>query len=206
MEQHAAAEHLQVIRTLMERSALYRRTLAPIMLYVGSVGSLAGAGGLAFGIESWRAFCTWWLTAAVAALAGAFVIARRQALELGEPFWSPPTLRVAQAIVPPLAAGLVLSLAPLAGAPAAVRWLFVVPNALFYGCAVHAAGFFMPRGMKLFGWLIIAVTGLSLPILSRLDAAPGVRLDHVLMGTLFGLLHLAYGAYLYITDSRKRPE
>ncbi len=206
MEQHAAAEHLQVIRTLMERSALYRRTLAPIMLYVGLVGTLAGAGGVALGIESWRAFCAWWLAAAVAALAGAFVIARRQALELGEPFWSPPTLRVAQAIVPPLAAGLVLSLTPLAGAPAEVRWLFVVPNALFYGCAVHAAGFFMPRGMKLFGWLIIGLTAVTLPILWRLAPTPDVRVDHVLMGTLFGLLHLAYGAYLYITDSRKRPE
>jgi hypothetical protein len=205
MEHHAAAEHLQVIRTLMERSALYRRALAPIMLYVGSVGALAGAGGLAFGIGSWRAFCAWWLAAAVAALTGAFVIARRQALEVGEPFWSPPTLRVAQAIVPPLAAGLVLSLTPLAGAPAEVRWLFVVPTTLFYGCAVHAAGSFMPRGMKLFGWLIIGVTGLALPILARFETAPGLRLDHVLMGALFGLLHLAYGAYLYVTDSRQSP-
>ena len=35
MESNWAAEHLQVIRTLMERSAIYRRALAPIMLGTG---------------------------------------------------------------------------------------------------------------------------------------------------------------------------
>jgi len=47
MESNQAAEHLQVIRTLMERAALYRRTLAPIMLCAGTLGLLAGAGGIA---------------------------------------------------------------------------------------------------------------------------------------------------------------
>ena len=28
---------------------------------------------------------------------------------------------------------------------------------LFYGCALHAAGFFMPRGMKWFGWIYIGL-------------------------------------------------
>ena len=44
MEQHVAAEHLEIIRTLMERSALYRRTLAPIMLSVGVSRVRGGAG------------------------------------------------------------------------------------------------------------------------------------------------------------------
>jgi hypothetical protein len=205
MEHHAAAEHLEVIRTLMERSALYRRTLAPIMLYVGSVGTLAGAGGLALGLESLLAFGAWWLAAAVLALAGAFVIARRQALRDGEPFWSPPTLRVTQAMVPPLAAGFILSLVTvLATAPGEWRWLFVIPNALFYGCAVHAAGFFMPRGMKLFGWLIIGITGFTLLVQASVTPTPGARFDHAFMGALFGLLHLAYGIYLYVTEPGER--
>jgi hypothetical protein len=204
MEHDAAAEHLQVIRTLMERSALYRRTLAPIMLYVGSVGTLASLGGMAFGVETLRAFYGWWLGAAVVALTGAFVIARRQALAEGEPFWSPPTVRVAQAITPPLCAGLLLDLALLLFEPAPPRGLFVMANALFYGCAVHAAGFFMPRGMKLFGFVIIALAASMLVGLATVGAhLPGPRLDHALMGALFGLLHLAYGAYLYMTEQRK---
>ncbi len=205
MEHHAAAEHLEVIRTLMERSALYRRTLAPIMLYVGSVGTLAGAGGIALGIEGLRDFGAWWLGAAVVALAGAFVIARRQSLQDGEPFWSPPTRRVTQAMAPPLAAGLILSVAVMAATPlAALTPLFVFPNALLYGCAVHAAGFFMPRGMKLFGWIIIASTGTKLAAVAWLGHSMDSPYDHAFMGALFGLLHLAYGLYLYITEARRK--
>jgi hypothetical protein len=205
MEHHAAAEHLQVIRTLMERSALYRRTLAPVMLYVGSVGTLAGAAGIALHIESLRAFGLWWLGAAVVALAGAFVIARRQALQDGEPFWSPPTLRVTQAMTPPLAAGLIWSVATLMATDMGeFRILIVFPDALFYGCAVHAAGFFMPRGMKLLGWLIIGVTAAALLGIVRLEYQADFRMDHAFMGALFGLLHLAYGVYLYVTEARRK--
>jgi hypothetical protein len=203
MDHHDAAAHLQVIRTLMERSALYRRTLAPIMLYVGSVGTVAGGLGLALGVDEWRAFCAWWLGAAVVALAGAFVIARRQAMGDGEPFWSPPTVRVTGAMVPPLAAGFALSVTAMAAGPAHVRWLFMLPNALFYGCAVHAAGFFMPRGMKLFGWSIIAVAAAAALVLPWTNLGTGARLDHAFMGGLFGVLHLAYGVYLYVTESGK---
>ena len=48
MESNWAAEQLQTIRTLMERSAVYRRALAPIMLFVGFAGVLTAAVGLIF--------------------------------------------------------------------------------------------------------------------------------------------------------------
>ena len=206
MEPNAAAEHLQVIRTLMERAALYRRTLAPIMLYLGAVGTLAGLGGLAMGIDDQTGFSAWWLCAAVLAITGAFVIARRQAVREGEPFWSPPTLRVAEAMAPPLAAGVVLSLALVLLDAAPPRGLFVLANALFYGCALHAAGFFMPRGMKLFGWLVILLSAAGAASLALLEPAPaGPHVAHAVMGGVFGVLHLAYGAYLFMTEPRKTP-
>jgi hypothetical protein len=173
------------------------------MLCVGSVGCAAALGGSALGIDRLRWFCAWWLGAAVVAIAGAFVIARRQAMQDGEPFWSLPALRVTQALVPPLAAGLLFSLALIAFAPADLRWPFVLANAMFYGCAVHAAGFFMPRGMTLFAWLIIAFAGVLLFVRPGLVPGMGARLDHALMGGVFGLAHLAYGVYLYVTDPRK---
>jgi hypothetical protein len=206
MEPNAAAEHLQVIRTLMERSALYRRTLAPIMLYLGAVGTLAGLGGLVIGIDALAGFYAWWLSAAVLALAGAFLLARRQAVRDGERFWSPPTLRVTEAMAPPLAAGLVLSLALLMVDAAPPRGLFVLATALFYGCAVHAAGFFMPRGMKLFGWIVILLSAVGCAGLAVLEpAVTGPHLAHAVMGCVFGVLHLAYGAYLYVTERRGTP-
>jgi len=49
MQSNAAVEHLQVIRTLMERSALYRRALAPMMLLAGVVGTIASVAAAAWG-------------------------------------------------------------------------------------------------------------------------------------------------------------
>jgi len=43
MDTNWAAENLQVIRTLMERSTLYRRALAPVMLVSGLIGTSAAA-------------------------------------------------------------------------------------------------------------------------------------------------------------------
>ena len=48
-----------------------------------------------------------WLLTPV--LAGSLVLVRRQALKESEPFWSPPTRRVTQAMLPPLVAGTIVS-------------------------------------------------------------------------------------------------
>src|SRR5947208_15716788 len=117
MDSNWAAEHLQVIRTLMERSALYRRALAPIMIFTGMVGVAGGALGWFFKIDSTRGFIGNWAGAAVLALAGSFLLVRRQALKESEPFWSPPTRRITQAMLPALVAGTIIS---------AVGYVFVV--------------------------------------------------------------------------------
>ncbi len=203
MEQNAAAEHLQVIRTLMERSALYRRTLAPVMTLAGLVGAIAAGVGCGARVESGRAFGLYWLAVAGVTLAGVSLLVRRQALKDHEPFWSPPTRRVTRAASLPLAAGLVFSLVLLALDVGHMRWLFIFPNLFFYACALHAAGFFMPRGIRLFAWGLMTLGGLSLMVIPRLYTEPNPMLDHVLMGCFFGALHLAYGGYLYLTEQRK---
>jgi hypothetical protein len=213
MESNWAVEHIQVIRTLMERSALYRRALAPIMTYNGAVGSVAAFVGWLLKIASPRAFILYWAGVAAVAMAGSFLLVRRQALRASEPFWSPPTRRVTQAFLPPLTAGTILSLfiwvkegqPPLIGPSFTIHWLFpFLPLAwvVLYGCAFHAAGFFMPRGMRLFGWAFVlgGCAGLLFaiqPWSDRLDYAHGI------MGFFFGALHLAYGVYLYFTEQRR---
>src|SRR5690349_17919897 len=109
METNWAAEHLQVIRTLMERSAVYRRALAPVMTFNGAVGSAAATAGAAAKIESPRSFILFWACVGAVAVAGSFLLVRRQALKESEPFWSPPTRRVTQAMLPPLIAGFIIS-------------------------------------------------------------------------------------------------
>ena len=56
MESNWATEHLQAIRTLMERAAVYRRALAPVMLLTGVVGLVAAVAGWFLQIDSPRAF------------------------------------------------------------------------------------------------------------------------------------------------------
>ena len=200
MDSNWAAEHLQTIRTLMERSALYRRALAPIMLFAGMLGLAAAAAGLAFHLDSMRAFAGLWCGTAAGAVAGAFLIARRQALQDKEPFWSPPTRRVAQALLPPLLGGLCLGLVfASVGLANAVVLSFIW--ILFYGCALHSAAFFMPRGMKWFGWLHVGAACVLLCLAAVLE--PGFQVSaHAVMGFFFGFLHLAYGIYLYLTQER----
>jgi hypothetical protein len=205
MNPNWAEENLQTIRTLMERSAMYRHALAPIMLFAGVLGALAAGGGIVFHLDSTRAFGALWLGAALVAVAGAFFIVRRQALKDNEPFWSPPTRRVTLALLPPLTAGMILGVVftwfPTAGV---VDFTLLLPFlwALFYGCALHAAGFFMPRGVKWFGWIYI---GLACGVLCLLvTIQPQIQISaHWLMGFFFGVLHLAYGAYLYLTEKGK---
>src|SRR5471032_2907385 len=139
MNPNWAEENLQTIRTLMERSAVYRRALAPIMLFAGTLGLLAATVGLLFHLDLIRAFAALWLCAAAVAVAGALLIARRQALKDKEIFWSPPTRRVGQALLPPLFAGMFLGLifafAIGLANPVVLTFIWL----LFYGCALHSA-------------------------------------------------------------------
>jgi len=151
-----------------------------------------------------------WAGVGVFAVAGSFLLVRRQALKEAEPFWSPPTRRIAQAMLPALVAGFCLAVVGLLhatsspGYPTDQLGMLWLPLGwiILYGCAFHAAGFFMPRGMKIFGWAFIlggcALLAAGLPDgLNRLDYA------YAVMGVFFGLFHLAYGVYLYFTEPRR---
>ncbi|HEY3760816.1 MAG TPA: hypothetical protein VGN23_03620 [Verrucomicrobiae bacterium] len=200
MNPNWAEENLQTIRTLMERSALYRRALAPIMLLAGVLGIVAAAVGMLLRLTAIFAFDALWLGTAVIVVIGAFLIARKQAIKDKEPFWSPPTRRVTQAIVPPLLVGLFLELSwagsGTASSDSVTFWV------LFYGCALHCAGFFTTRSVKYFGWIFLI--GACAMVYSN----PSGRLDdavspNLLMGFFFGVLHLVYGVYLYATEKGK---
>jgi hypothetical protein len=199
MQTNWAEENLQTIRTLMERSTLYRRALAPIVIYAGIIGVLTAAAGLCFHLERSKVFGLVWLSAAVVAVAGAFLIVRRQALRAEEPFWSPPTRRVAQTMLPPLTVGLVLGIIF-----SLMNFAEILPYlwALLYGCALHSAGFFVPRGLKWFGWIYIILASAAMGYMVLGNSNINIS-GHWVMGFFFGVLHLVYGAYLYLTEKGK---
>jgi hypothetical protein len=210
MDNNWAAENLQVIRTLMERSALYRRALAPIMLYTGLLGTGGGALGFILGITEPAGFVLLWAAVGLAALAGSFLLVRRQAMHESEPFWSAPTRHVSQALTPPLFAGAATGLLVLAGGRGIqnAEWVPALLPALWlvlYGCALTAAGFFMRRGIRTLGWIfLVAGCGLAgLELTGSINVLP--IWGNLLMGCSFGLLHLACGVYLYFTETTRDP-
>ncbi|HEX4645525.1 MAG TPA: hypothetical protein VH598_07940 [Verrucomicrobiae bacterium] len=204
METNWAVENLQAIRTLMERSALYRRALAPIMTFTGLVGIIAGVVGWYWGLGSVRGFAIYWMAVSLLAIAGDYLLVRRQALRESEPFWSPPTRRVTLAILPCLFAGLVTGVVFIGWVDDNIKATVLLPVIwmILYGCALHAAGFFMPRGIKLFAWALIVGGCALLLALSSLEI-PSPLCGHVVMGIFFGGCQLAYGIYLYFTEPRK---
>lgn len=214
MNANWAAENLQTIRTLMERSAVYRRALAPVTMLTGVVGLAAGTVGWFTQCDSPRRFVVFWFAVATVALAGSLVIIRRQALRDKEPFWSPPTRRVAQAMMPSLYIGLIAGLGlafvggnrevtwELMGLWMALTWALIPLWMALYGASLHAAGFFMPRGIKVLGWLFIIGGTVVLLVLASLPKLPEFRLAHPIMGVFFGGLHLAYGIYLHFTERK----
>jgi len=204
MNDNWAAENLQTIRTLMERSAVYRRALAPITLLTGVLGLVAGGVGWMTQCDLPRRFILFWFAVAGAALAGAFVIVRRQALRDHEPFWSPPTRRVAHAMLPCLFLGLIAGLVVAFGfEDMDAAWALIPLWMALYGAALHAAGFFMPRGIKVLGWaFIICGTMLLLCLIAMAGGPPAFCYTHPVMGAGFGGVHLVYGIYLYFTEQK----
>jgi hypothetical protein len=209
MNPNWAAENLQTIRTLMERSALYRRAMAPVTMLTGVVGLAAGGVGWMTQCDSPRRFVTFWFAVACVALAGSFVVVRRQALREKETFWSPPTRRVAQAMLPSLYIGLIAGALLWSQAgdveAAGATWTIIPIWMALYGAALHAAGFFMPRGIKVFGWLFIISGTLLLLGLAVLPEPPEFRFTHPVMGIAFGGMHLVYGIYLHFTEKKNAP-
>jgi hypothetical protein len=205
MDSNWAAEHLQTIRTLMERSAVYRRALAPTMLGAGAIGLGFGALGWFRGGDNPKGFILLWLGAAIIGLATALSVIRRQAFSDTEPFWSSPTRRVAQAVLPAFIGGAALGMAALGPIPVDLSVLISLWTVL-YGCGLHAAAFFMQRGMRWLSWLYIIMGSLFLLLQGfGRSVAVDVRSASLTMGLVFGAGHLLYGVYLWLTEPRKSP-
>ena len=201
-----ASENLQVIRTLMERSTLYRRALAPIMLVAGFFGLAAAIGTCFVKLETNREFSLYWLSVGVLTTLASLLLVRRQALKEEEEFWSLPTRRVIRAVLPSFSVGLLAAIL-YAIAPTPLpesAWLLAIAWLVLYGCGMHAAGFFMKRGIKLFGWFFVlggaaaAYLTQFRPLLQTSETA------HYLMGIFFGVLHLACGIYLYVSEKKRQ--
>lgn len=202
MELRDASGHLQTIRTLMERSALYRRALAPVMTLSGAVGLAAAVAAQFIPSGSARSFAIFWLGVCAVAMTVAFFLVRRQAMKDSEPFWSVPTKRVTEALLPAFFVGFSAGAYHILINPSGTAAWLALGWIIVYGCAIHAAGFFMQNRMRLFGWIFIFGGCGLLFVSGQTTSLRTVQSAHLLMGGFFGVLHLACGIYLYFTEQR----
>lgn len=217
MQPNWAEENLQVIRTIMERAALYRRTLAPVMLSTGLIGVFASGMGLLTAVRSPMGFVCLWMVAAMLATTVSFLIVRRQAITAREPFNTPASRRVFGAMHPPLTAGALLTIpfiahwgveSHAAAAPNGALTALICMWTGFYGSGLNAAGQYSSRGVRLLGWGFIGAGPLlgTLFVGGYLVPELGSHVlwtnPHAIMGAMFGGFHLVAAGYLYLTESR----
>ena len=188
----------------MERAAIYRRALAPMMLAAGVLGVIAAVAGWWAPLAGAAGFFGLWIGTAVVVVGITSALIRREAIGAAEPFWTPPTRRVAQAVLPVMFAGAAITVLFIRSGSGDTRWIATaVPPAwmVCHGLGLHAAGFFMPRGIRWFGWgfvllgTLLVVAGPMLPAVFT-----SFRGAHLVMGATFGFGHLAYGLYLRATE------
>ena len=201
MSEDWAEENLKTIRTLMERASQYRLALAPISIIVGILGIVAATVTRLLGWSGSGQFAGYWMIVAVIVGGITLILIRRQAMRGGERFISAPAKRVAQSMAPLFVVGLGFGVLELC-LPIAERdsirlaglWM------ISYGGGIHAAGFFMRRGLKLLGCLFI-VLGFICVVGNGLANVPWLvdSTAHWVMGGVFGLGNLLYGIYLKVT-------
>ena len=210
MESNWAAEHLQVIRTLMERSAVYRRALAPIMMTMASsawrrpaqggrwaLGPRAGSS--CFG-RRWRG-CADRLVAAGPAPGPqgrrAFLVAADPAGEPGDAAaFAAGLLRCAGAGA---AVGAGLRQRPSGGSGCRrFGWCFTVapPCRRLLHAARHEA-------VRLDLHVLGCGCALLLRLRACLNACSRALCALASWALFFGGFHLAYGVYLYFTEPRE---
>jgi hypothetical protein len=179
-----ATANLRFIRGAMERAEKVSAASGAAAMAMGGIAVVSMA--VAASIPSVRGQLTVWIAAAFAALAagsiGSWIKARRNDLVL----LGDPGRRFLLCLIPPLAAGAVLSMA-LWATPQVT--LLPVIWMLLYGCGVLAAGTYAaPPVMHMGGCFILA--GLFA------HALPA-SLGNVLLGATFGGLHLVFGYQVY---------
>ncbi len=196
-ERSIAEEHLRVIRSLMERSTIYRAISAPTAA-VGGVISIAAAIVLIAadnaGQVTVNRFLFTWLGVLLITLLANFYFLWRAAVNRKEIFVSPGMRMAIRAVLPPFLCGAAITLynhrSPT-NLPEA--WI------LFYGLGLLAMSHFAPRSIAWLGWsFVLAGIGLwflpwKTPVFSPFSRP--VSYSCLEMAFTFGLFHLIYALY-----------
>lgn len=192
MDARQAAQTLEVIRTLMERTCQYQLLTARASLVAGS---LAGAGALAFlwldATNPWHFGLVWAVVFAGSLLATTVGTVLRGRTS-GEQIWSRPARAVLLALTPSLVAALTLTVFFFARG-----WHLWLPGVwmLCYAQGALATSAYAPAPIRWLGVAVLLLGGVTL----ALDTDWAVWA----MGLVFGVGHLALGVVLLAQERRQ---
>lgn len=208
----AAAEHLRVIRNLMERATLYRAISAPTALVSGVLGILVA---IALGVwiepDAISPLGYFGIWAGVLLLIDCFntFLLWRDAKKRGESMFTPGLVHALKSLAPPLLAGGVVSFFLVHDSIFLATLCWVV----FYGLALLATHGFAPASMKALG-AVFVLAGLgawAAEWLGWIDAETHARqllASSIVMGGTFGVFHIVYAISIGLTTRfriSKRP-
>lgn len=224
----SAEENLQMIRSLMERTATYRAVSVPSAAWAGSLSIVALFINLTIILFqhyfSSMDFLFLWLSVLVLAAIGNTILLYRDSRRTGNSFPSPALLSALWAMLPAfLVAGivtLIMVLLQLAGNHGSQDFVAAPLWMLLYGLALLGTQYFAPQSIIILGWSFLLSSFVALPLMllglfyvtiSALDN--GIRcifLDwfpSALMAATFGCFHLVYAAAVHcsIRKSRSLP-
>jgi hypothetical protein len=192
MDARQAAQTLEVIRTLMERTCQYQLLTARASLVAGS---LAGAGALSFlwldAANPWH-FGAVWAAVFVGSLLTTTLGTVLRGRARGEQIWSRQARAVLLALAPSLVAALVLTVFFFAH-----DWHLWLPGVwmLCYAQGALATSAYAPAPIR---WLGVAVL-----LLGGVTLALGTGWAVWAMGLVFGAGHLALGGVLLVRERRQ---
>lgn len=192
MDARKAAENLEVIRTLMERTTQYQLLTARAGL---AAGTLAGAGALAFLVldanNPWQFGAVWSLVFIGSFMASA-VGTMLRGRERGERVWSRQARAVVLALAPSLFAAFTFS--AFFFSQGMHLWLPGVWM-ICYGQGALATAAYAPRSIRVLGCFVLG-GGAGTLLLGPAAAIPA-------MGVVFGLGHIVLGSVLMAAERRE---
>lgn len=177
-----AAEDLEFIRHAMERAHRFNAVPGAGLMAMGGTALIAAAAAGIAPAGQWLAI---WLMDAAVAIGVGLVTMHRKARSVGLPVDSPSGRAFVLSFAPPIAAGLVATVAFAAkGATELLPGVWLI----LYGLAAITGGAFSVRAVSVMGGCFLLLGGAAL-------LAPA-GLGDLFMAAGFGALHLGFGLFI----------
>lgn len=204
--QQTALEHLRVIRSLLEKSQVYRAISAPAALCGGVLALIAAALTADVfhlpmnGRMEPRTFLGLWLAILAITTLLNFFLLHREAVSRQQPFFSEGMKMALRSFLPPMLVGGVLGVGLIWFRDdvklASLVWI------LCYALALLSTAHFSPRSLVRLGWAFlcsgVALTGVFFAKGGLGMAQNAATTASIFLGLTFGLLHIAYAVAVFV--------